>query len=330
MPAFWAEEASTRVVLWEDAKAQLFSVFTQTFLSSRWLKHLLPSLSGHHVLVRVDNATTVVYINHQGGLHSRVLHTLAQKLIFWSSGPFLSMRVTHLPGILSTGADLLSRGAPMYWEWILQLQVMELLYRRAHFAAQAVSSTGPDTPTLVKVRGYTQRLHTGPCCTGWRRYIRCWVPSLGSCQHRGPYLCNGGTMFHLSDSNCRPGPWAGPTPSKMPGLPPLNPSTAVWIVFDRMCLEGDHISFSVFCGGNTVVCTGVKHLSLLLAGLACQGRLGMSGPCSPPLLSGPLGVSPLASICSISCLATRELSNRETPSRYFEEESFTIYHNHSS
>lgn len=81
-------------------------------------------------------------------------------------------------------------------------------------------------------------------------------------------------MFHLSDSNCRPGPLAGPTSSKMPGLPPLNPSTAVWIVFERLCLEGDHISSSVFCGGNTVVSTGVKHLSLslLLAGLACQGR----------------------------------------------------------
>ncbi len=37
----------------------------------RALKHFLPDLRDHHVLVRTDNTAVVSYINHQGGLCSR-------------------------------------------------------------------------------------------------------------------------------------------------------------------------------------------------------------------------------------------------------------------
>lgn len=38
-------------------------------------------LRGHLVLVQMDNTSTVAYINHQWGLHSRRLHLLACGLI---------------------------------------------------------------------------------------------------------------------------------------------------------------------------------------------------------------------------------------------------------
>ncbi len=41
------------------------------------LKHFLPDLRDHHVLVRTDNTAVVSYINHQGGLRSRPLYRLA-------------------------------------------------------------------------------------------------------------------------------------------------------------------------------------------------------------------------------------------------------------
>ena len=85
----------------------------------------LPSLMGYHVLVRMDNTTTVAYINRQGGLRSRQLHMLACKLILWSCGRLLSLRATHVPGVLNTGADLLSRGAPVYGEWTLHPEIVE-------------------------------------------------------------------------------------------------------------------------------------------------------------------------------------------------------------
>ncbi|XP_075307052.1 uncharacterized protein LOC142368762 [Odontesthes bonariensis] len=104
-----------------------FLELSAVFLS---LKHFLPSLMGHHVLVRTDNTTTVAYINRQGGLRSRQLHMLARRLILWSCGRLLSLRATHVPGVLNTGADLLSRGAPVYGEWTLHPEIVEQIWAR--------------------------------------------------------------------------------------------------------------------------------------------------------------------------------------------------------
>ncbi|XP_073725558.1 kinesin-like protein KIF6 isoform X3 [Misgurnus anguillicaudatus] len=92
------------------------------------LKHFLPFLEGFHVLVRTDNTTVVAYINRQGGTRSLQLHNLARKLIVWSAAHFSSLRATHVPGVLNMGADLLSRGNPLYGEWVLHPQVMDQIW----------------------------------------------------------------------------------------------------------------------------------------------------------------------------------------------------------
>ncbi|XP_032363038.1 LOW QUALITY PROTEIN: uncharacterized protein LOC116675032 [Etheostoma spectabile] len=94
------------------------------------LRRFLPLLNGHHVLVRTDNTTTVAYINRQGGLRSRQLHTLARRLILWSSRHLLSLRATHVPGALNHGADLLSRGAPLYGNWTLHPAIVGQVWTR--------------------------------------------------------------------------------------------------------------------------------------------------------------------------------------------------------
>lgn len=94
------------------------------------LKHFLPFLQGSHVLVRSDNSTTVAYINRQGGTRSLRLHKLAHSIIIWSSAHFPSLRATHVPGRLNTGADLLSRGNPVYGEWVLNRQVVRQVWER--------------------------------------------------------------------------------------------------------------------------------------------------------------------------------------------------------
>ena len=48
------------------------------------LRHFLPFLEGHHVLVRPDNTTVVAYLNKEGGLRSTRLNTIAYRLIIWS------------------------------------------------------------------------------------------------------------------------------------------------------------------------------------------------------------------------------------------------------
>ncbi|XP_073692680.1 uncharacterized protein [Garra rufa] len=94
------------------------------------LNHFLPRLQGHHVLVRCDNTTAVAYINRQGGMRSSKLHALAHRLLVWSRRHFLSLRATHVPGVLNRGADLLSRGNPLYGDWRLHPQIVGLLWRR--------------------------------------------------------------------------------------------------------------------------------------------------------------------------------------------------------
>lgn len=55
---------------------------------------------------------------------------LAHRLITWSSSHLLSLRATHVPGILNLGADLLSRGDPHYKDWKLHSEVVAWIWER--------------------------------------------------------------------------------------------------------------------------------------------------------------------------------------------------------
>ncbi len=85
----------------------------------RALKHFLPDLRNHHVLVCTDNTAVVSYINHQGGLRSRPLYKLVHQIIGWSQDKFLSLRAVYIPGHLNIGADILSRQGLRSGEWRL-------------------------------------------------------------------------------------------------------------------------------------------------------------------------------------------------------------------
>lgn len=76
-------------------------------------------------------------LHHCGSLYQRAsamrslrLHMLAHKLIIWSSKLFRSLRATHVPGVLNCGADLLSRGNPLYAEWKVHSEVARLVWQR--------------------------------------------------------------------------------------------------------------------------------------------------------------------------------------------------------
>lgn len=101
-------------------------------LQAVWLalQHFLPLIRGQHVLVRTDNTTVVAYVNKQGGLRSHQLHTLAHRLIVWACSHLLSLRATHVPGVLNRGADLLSRGTPRYKDWKLNNGVVSQIWNR--------------------------------------------------------------------------------------------------------------------------------------------------------------------------------------------------------
>ena len=94
------------------------------------LRHFKPFIQGCHVLVRTDNTTTMCYINKQGGLKSLRLHMLAHRLLIWCEEHLLSITACHVPGLLNTGADLLSRGQLRYHDWSLHGEVAAQIWAR--------------------------------------------------------------------------------------------------------------------------------------------------------------------------------------------------------
>ncbi|XP_076137379.1 uncharacterized protein LOC143119644 [Alosa pseudoharengus] len=113
---------------WEESVLRPCQITMMAFWLA--LRHFLPILRGHHVLVRTDYTTVVAYVNKQGGLRSRHMHTLAHRLILWSSTQLLSLKATHVPGVLNLGADLLSRGNPRYGDWKLHSDVVAQIWLR--------------------------------------------------------------------------------------------------------------------------------------------------------------------------------------------------------
>ena len=94
------------------------------------LQHFEPFLLGHHVLVRTDNMTTRYYLNKQGGLRSHRLDGLARQITLWAHERLLSLTAEYVPGLLNSGADLLSRGEPRYADWSLNPQVALSIWDR--------------------------------------------------------------------------------------------------------------------------------------------------------------------------------------------------------
>ncbi len=106
---------------WHINRLEMLAVFQA-------LRHFLPDLRNHHVLVRTDNTAVVSYINHQGGLRSRPLYRLAHQILVWSQSKLLSLRAVYIPGHLNVGADSLSRQGPWPGEWMLP-EVVKHIWR---------------------------------------------------------------------------------------------------------------------------------------------------------------------------------------------------------
>ncbi len=92
-------------------------------------QNFIADLRGHHVLVHSDNTLVVSYINHHGGLRSRLLCKLACQILLWSQGKLLSLRAAYIPGTHNIGADILSRQGLRPGEWRLHPEVVELIWR---------------------------------------------------------------------------------------------------------------------------------------------------------------------------------------------------------
>lgn len=114
---------------WSASQAKLHINVLELLTVLLALRHFLVLLRDQHVLVRSDNTSAIAYINRQGGVRSRPLCYIANRLLSWAEkNNLLSLRAVHVPGHANVGADLLSRGNPRAADWRLHPQVVEKIW----------------------------------------------------------------------------------------------------------------------------------------------------------------------------------------------------------
>ncbi len=114
--------------LWSKKEGYLHINCLEKLVVCLGLHTFLPDLRGHHVLVHLDSMTVVSYINCQGGLFSRHLFILAERLLRWAQVNLCSLRATHVRGKLNLGADMLSRSNVPSDEWTLHPQTVQEIW----------------------------------------------------------------------------------------------------------------------------------------------------------------------------------------------------------
>ncbi len=119
MPASgqWSEPQ----IRWHINRLELEAVFLA-------LKEFQAQLERQHVLIRTDNTSVVAYINRQGGVRSKALCKQAAMLLLWADSRLLSIRATHIPGLLNRGADMLSRRRIPQGEWRLHPESVRMVW----------------------------------------------------------------------------------------------------------------------------------------------------------------------------------------------------------
>ncbi len=109
---------------WSKAENILHINCLEMLAVCRACQFFLPDLIGRHVLIHADNMSVVSYINHQGGLSSKRLFILVERLLEWAQLNLRSLRAAHLPGRLNQGVDMLSRSNVPSEEWMLHPQMV--------------------------------------------------------------------------------------------------------------------------------------------------------------------------------------------------------------
>ncbi len=114
---------------WSKAESGFHINCLEMLAVCRACQFFLPDLIGRHVLIRSDNMSVVSYINRQGGVSSKRLFILAERLLEWAQLNLRSLRAAHLPGRLNQGADMLSRSNVPSEEWMLHPQVVQKIWK---------------------------------------------------------------------------------------------------------------------------------------------------------------------------------------------------------
>ena len=93
----------------------------QTFCAQEW---------GVHIRLKIDNTTSVAYINKKGGKR-RDLNEIARQIWLWAQARNIWLSAEHLPGACNVEADTASRKQyACEMEWQLSSQVFEVINKK--------------------------------------------------------------------------------------------------------------------------------------------------------------------------------------------------------
>jgi hypothetical protein len=121
--------ASTISGVWNSHEIGLHINVLELLAVEKSLKALLHLVQGKRVLVKSDNATTVSYINRQGGTRSESLCLQVISMLLWCHAEGVSLSAVHIPGDDNLIADSLSRGRSiMPTEWSLDPEVARQVF----------------------------------------------------------------------------------------------------------------------------------------------------------------------------------------------------------
>ena len=81
------------------------------------------------VLLQLDNATAVAYVNNMGGTVSSQLTELAKELWLWALNKGVHLLAQHIPGISNTVADAESRTRWDRSDWMLCPRIFRTICR---------------------------------------------------------------------------------------------------------------------------------------------------------------------------------------------------------
>lgn len=131
------------------------------------LKSFKEMITGKHVKVLTDNTCAVSYISNMGGSRSPDCNNVAKQIWMWCKENGIWISISHIPGILNTEADVLSRQFNDRTEWKLNHDIfcklkdrllkpdIDLFASRLNFQMKPFVSWIPD-PEALAIDAFTQ------------------------------------------------------------------------------------------------------------------------------------------------------------------------------
>ena len=117
--------------LWAPEDAERSINARELLAIERALKWFAPLLVGSSVAVFADNSTAVSYLRNQGGTHSSLLNSIAQRILCWAEDQSIVLSPQFVMGKHNVLADALSRPNQILGaEWTLKQEVFSDLCRR--------------------------------------------------------------------------------------------------------------------------------------------------------------------------------------------------------